>query len=124
MKNYDAAGVDGYIASVPMEQRAMLQTLRKQILAAAPGAEEKISWGVPAYKYKGKYICGFSSFKNYSAINPFCRVKSILSASDLKGFETTLFFIRFTPEKPLPAALVRKLVKAKMKLIEAGKVRM
>jgi len=124
MKNYSAKGVEGYIASVPEGQRAMLRKLRERILAAAPGAEEKIAWGVPAYKYRGKYICGFSSFKSYCAINPFCNVKSILSASNLKGFETTLFFIRFTPEKPLPGALVRKLVKEKMKLIDAGKVRM
>ena len=124
MKNYSAAGVEGYIASVPEGQRAMLRKLRAQIKAAAPGAEEKIAWGVPAYKYNGKYICGFSSFKAHCAINPFCNVKSILSEADLKGFETTLFFIRFTPEKPLGASLVRKLVKAKMKLIDAGKVRM
>ena len=124
MKNYSAAGVGGYISGVPEGQRAMLRKLRAQIKAAAPGSEEKIAWGVPAYKYKGKYICGFSSFKAHCAINPFCNVRSILSASDLKGFETTLFFIRFTPEKPLSAALVKKIVKAKMKLIDEGKVRM
>ncbi len=110
-----AKDIDGYLASVPQEQRAALQKLRKQIMAAAPGAVEGISWGMPSFKYKGKQFAGFAAFKMHCSFFPYGSWKKLVPAADLKGFEKTKGTVHFTQDKPLPASLVRKLVKAKLK---------
>ena len=110
-----AKDIDGYLVSVPQEQRAALQKLRKQIKAAAPGAIEGISWGMPSFKYNGKHIAGFAAFKKHCSFFPYGALDRLVPAVDLKGFEKTKGTVHFTPEKPLPALLVKKLVKAKLK---------
>jgi uncharacterized protein YdhG (YjbR/CyaY superfamily) len=114
MKGAPPKDVDTYLTSVPPDLRAVLQKLRKTIKSAAPQAEEVISYQMPAYKYKGVLVY-FAAFKNHCSFFP--ASKSILKIfeSELKRFEASGATIHFTVEKPLPAALVRKIVKARIK---------
>ena len=106
--------VDEYLATVPPAERAILEKLRKTVRAAAPKAEETISYQMPAYKYFG-HLVGFAAFKNHSTF--FVMSGSFLEAhKDLvKGFETAKSGIHFTAERPLPSPLVRKIVKLRLR---------
>jgi len=116
MKNfiYAASGVDAYLAACPPDAAALLQKIRRSILKAAPEAEEKISYQVPYYKYKGALVC-FAWYPGHCSF--FVVNKQILAdmAEDLKGFRTSGTTIHFSPEHPLPLSLVRKIVLRRVK---------
>lgn len=108
-----AKTVAAYLAGLPSKQRAALEKLRKQILAAAHGAEEYIGYGMPMFRMHGR-LCAFSAFTSHLSFFPMTSSLLEKHAGELKGFETSKGTIRFTPEKPIPAALVKKLVKARI----------
>jgi uncharacterized protein YdhG (YjbR/CyaY superfamily) len=112
-----AKDVDEYLAGVPKEARATLEKLRKTIKAAAPKASEVISYEMPMYKQNGM-VLGFAAFKNHCSIFPGSAVMDTYK-NELKGYDTSKGTIRFPANKPLPAALVKKLVKARIKENEA-----
>jgi len=100
-----------YLASLSADKRAALQTLLKNIKAAAPEAEECISYGVPAFRLHGKFLVAYAAAKNHCAFYPGSVIKEL---KELKDYETSKGTVRFPPGKPLPAALVRKLVKLRI----------
>lgn len=106
--------IDEYLAKLPAEQRAALEKLRKQIRAAAPDAEEGISYGVPAFLWNGAVV-GFGASKNHCTFFPMTGHTVAAYADELEDFETSKGAIRFTPKKPLPAALVKQIVKERLK---------
>ena len=111
--------VDTYIKAVPREARVKIIQLRKIIKATAPKAAEGMSYGMPYYEYKGR-LAYFSAFKKHIGLY----VPSPVTEEhkkELKDYETAKATIRFPIEKPLPIALVKKLIKARMKKNEAGK---
>ncbi len=111
-----AKNVADYLASVPAKQRAALQKLRRAIKIAAPGAEEGISYGIPAYTYAGKPFAYFGAFKKHCTFFPAGHLSHLRGiVSELKEYDLAPSGIHFTPEKPLPDALVRKIVKAKIR---------
>jgi uncharacterized protein YdhG (YjbR/CyaY superfamily) len=110
--------VDTYLAALPDDQRAALEEVRRTIRAAAPNAVEAISYGIPGYKHKGKPLIHFGAARNHCAIYGAAVAES--DKEDLKDYDTSKGTIRFSPDKPLPAALVQRLVKARMAEIEAG----
>jgi uncharacterized protein YdhG (YjbR/CyaY superfamily) len=87
------------------------------IKAAVPDATEAISYGMPGYKFKGRPLIHFGAAKNHCAI--YGAVVADAEKDALRGYDTSKGTIRFSPEKPLPAALVTKLVKARLNDIEA-----
>jgi uncharacterized protein YdhG (YjbR/CyaY superfamily) len=103
---------DEYIAAQKPEQRAALQRLREVILAAAPGAEECISYGVPAFRLKGRFLLAFGAAASHCAFYPGAVVEAF--QEELKAWSTSKGTIRFQPDHPLPKALVKKLVKAQI----------
>lgn len=113
-KGMTAGSVDEYLADVPEKQRAALEKLRKIIKAAAPGSAEIISYRIPFFKYKGQMLVAFAAFKNHFSFFPGSRVLRDIDA-DLEGYSLSAGTIRFTPDKPLPATLVKKIVKARIK---------
>src|ERR1700730_18748280 len=117
MRRTAPASVDEYLAGVPKEARATLEKLRKTIRAAAPMASEVISYQMPMYKHHGMVI-GFAAFKDHCSIFPGSAVMDAHKV-ELKRYETSKGTIRFPVSKPLPAALVRKLVKARIAENEA-----
>jgi uncharacterized protein YdhG (YjbR/CyaY superfamily) len=113
-----AKDIDSYLAELPNDQRVALQKLRKTIKTAAPEAAESISYGIPTFKYKGRPLIYFGAAKKHVAIYGGINIDAY--KEELKHYDTSKGTIRFAPDKPLPSSLVKKLVKAQMKEIEAG----
>ena len=109
-----AATIDQYLATVDDEKRQALEKVRKAIKAAAPDAEECISYGLPAFKLHGKAIGGFGASANHCAYYPMSGAIVAEQAGLLKAYETSKGTIRFQADKPLPAELVRKLLQARL----------
>jgi uncharacterized protein YdhG (YjbR/CyaY superfamily) len=107
------ANIDEYLARVNPEQRAALEKLRRTIRSAAPKAEECISYSMPAFRLNG-ILVGFAAKQNHCALYPFNGTTVNDFKNELKGYETSMGAIRFQPDKPLPAGLVRKIVKARI----------
>jgi uncharacterized protein YdhG (YjbR/CyaY superfamily) len=106
--------IDEVLALVSADQRAALEKLRKTIKAAAPKAEECISYGLAAFRLDGRALVAIGARPNHCAFYPLSS-KTILAHKDLlKKYDTSKGTIRFPADKPLPAALVRKLVKARI----------
>jgi uncharacterized protein YdhG (YjbR/CyaY superfamily) len=111
--------VDSYIEAAPREARAKLIQLRKIIKATAPKADERISYGMPYYEYKGR-LAYFSAFKKHLGLYvPPPVIEE--HKKELEGYETAKSTVRFPIDRPLPIALVKKLVKARMEKNEAGR---
>jgi len=107
--------IDAYLAAVgDPKKRAALEKLRRTIKAAAPKAEECISYGLPAFRLYGKPLVAFGAAAGHCAFYPMSAATIAAHAADLKGYETSKGTIRFPPETPLPAPLVRKLVRARI----------
>src|SRR5229473_1464211 len=116
-KTAPAKTVDEYLAGVPKAARAVLEKLRQTIKAVAPMAAEVISYQMPMYKHHGMVI-GFAAFKDHCSVFPGSAVMDA-HKEELKRYSTSKGTIRFPVNKPLPATLVRKLVRARIKENEA-----
>src|SRR5438093_11049302 len=106
--------IDEYLAGVHANQRAALQTLRRTIRAVAPTAEECISYGLAAFRLDGRPLVAFGATANHCAFYPMSSSTIRAHEDDLKDYETSKGTIRFQADQPLPATLVRKLVKARI----------
>lgn len=109
------ATIDEYLEDVPEVKRAALGRLRSILKAAVPELEEGIGWGMPILKYKGKNLVGFAAFKEHCSFFPMSAKVMEEYADDLERYETSKGTIHFKPDKPLPVALVKKLVKARVR---------
>jgi uncharacterized protein YdhG (YjbR/CyaY superfamily) len=105
--------IDEYLSLVSEDKRAALQALREIIRAVAPEAEECISYQIPAFRLNGMLV-GFAAAKNHCALYAWNGSTVGMFADELRGYETSKGAIRFTPDKPLPATLVRRLVEMKV----------
>src|SRR6266513_5287283 len=103
---------DDYLAAVTEDKRGALQKLRRAIKAAAPKAEECISYQIPAFRLNGKFLVAYGAATNHCAFYPGSTVKAL--KDDLKSYDTSTGTIRFSAGKPLPSALVRKLVRLRI----------
>ena len=105
--------IDEYLAPLSAEKRAALQKLRRAIKAAAPGAEECISYDMPCFRLEGRMLVGFAAWANhcafYAGSAPMAACKK-----ELEAYDTSKGTIRFHEDRPLPVTLVRKLVKARI----------
>lgn len=104
--------VDEYLRALPVAERTTLEKLRQTIKAAAPKAEETISYGMPAYKHFGMLVY-FAAFNDHCS---FFAGKSIMKIfeKELEPFKDNVATIRFTTDKPLPDELVKKIVKRRV----------
>ena len=112
---------DAYLAAVSADKRAPLEKLRKAIKAAAPEAEECISYNLPAFRLNGKFLVAYGAAANHCAFYP----GTVLEAfkDELKDYDTDKGTIRFPADRPLPSALVRKLVKLRIAKISVDSKR-
>ena len=109
-----AKSIDEYLAGIPEPARSTLQKLRATIRSAVPAeATEAISYGMPAFKYKGPLVY-FSAFAKHCSLFPGSSSLIAKFKNDLKVYPTSKGTIRFPVDKPLPASLVKKLVKARV----------
>jgi uncharacterized protein YdhG (YjbR/CyaY superfamily) len=110
---FEHSPVDAYLATVPADRRAVLERLRRAIHAAAPGAEECLSYGIPAFRVDGEVVAGFLATAKGCSYYPFSGRTLGTLAGELVGYGGTKSSLHFSPAKGLPATLVRKLVRAR-----------
>jgi uncharacterized protein YdhG (YjbR/CyaY superfamily) len=114
--------VDEYLADVPEPARGTLNKMRAAIRSAVPAeATETISYRMPAFKHK-RVLVWFAAFSNHCSLFPTAAVIAAFK-DELKGFSTSKGTIHFATDKPLPVALIKKLVKARVGQIEGKKRR-
>jgi uncharacterized protein YdhG (YjbR/CyaY superfamily) len=106
--------IDEYLAGVDADHRDALQKLRQTIHAAAPTAEECISYGIPAFRLNGRSLVFFGAWANHCAFYPGSSATLKKFRNELRDFQTSKGTLRFSPDKPMPVALVKKLVKARI----------
>lgn len=104
--------IDDYLAPLGTAERKALGKLRRDIHAAAPDAVECISYGIPAFRLDGKMLVAFGAAAKHVSFYPGAVVQEFKAL--LKGYSTSKGTLRFDPDKPLPATLVRMLVKAQI----------
>ena len=109
-----AEGVDAYLAQVPEPARSTLEKVRATIRSAAPKeATEGISYGMPAFRYRGALV-GYAAFKDHCSFFPMQASLIDEMRDELKSYRTAKGTLQFAQEKPLPAALVKKMVKLRV----------
>jgi uncharacterized protein YdhG (YjbR/CyaY superfamily) len=121
-RNAAPKNTDEYLARVPEPARSTLEKVRAAIRSAVPPkATETISYGMPAFKYKGVLVW-FAGFANHCSLFPTAAVIEAFK-NELKGFTTSKGSIHFPVDKPLSAALVKRIVKARVAQVERKKLR-
>lgn len=114
--NSDVDNTDDYLRSLPIDQAKALQKLRAQILAAAPGCEEYFGYGLPGFRLYGRPLLYMGAAKKH------CALYGMIPKGfeqELKDHERSKGAIKFTPEKPIPAAVVKAIVKIKAAELKA-----
>jgi len=106
--------VDEYLAGLDEPKRSALQELREIILGIVPDAEECISYGLPAYRWEGKVFAGFAAFKTHLSYLPHSGSALGKLSDDLAGYRSTKGSLHFPIDRPLPKALVKKLIDVRL----------
>ena len=108
-----ARDVDDYLARLPEDSRAALEKLRQTIMSIAPEAVEVISYQIPTFKYKGRMLVSYAAFKEHCSFFPGAAPIEA-HRKELGSYQISKGTIRFPIDKPLPAAIVKKLVKSRI----------
>ncbi len=111
MAKTDFQSIDAYHATFSGESLARMQTIREIIHELVPEAEESISYQIPCFKYKGGYLIYYAAFpKHVSLSHPFSAAFREHFQNDLEGYKTSKAVIQLPTDKPLPEALIRRII--------------
>ena len=116
-----ANSVDEYLANLPEEERAALEKLRKTIKSIVPDAVEVISYRIPVFRYKGRPLVGFGAARNHCSFFVMSSTVIPVFKDKFKSYETAKGTVHFPANKPLPATLVKMIVKARIAENEGSK---
>ncbi len=109
--------IDEYLAEVDEPKRSTLEAVRRSILAVIPEAEECISYSVPAFRVEGRVVAGFAAFKDHLSYLPFSGGVLGQLNEELDGYTMTKSSLHFPVDRPLPRALVKRLVAVRLEEI-------
>lgn len=112
--------IDAYLARTPQPQRDTLTALRATLRRLLPRAEETLSYGMPCFKVDGKGVAGFAAFKAHCGYFPMSGSVVESLKKELSPYEVSKGGVRFAVDSPLPQALVKKLVRARLAELSAG----
>jgi uncharacterized protein YdhG (YjbR/CyaY superfamily) len=111
---------DEYFAGLAEPQRAALERVRLFVRRVAPDAEESESYGMPAFRYRGRPLLGVNAASNHLSVFPFSPGAIDAARDELAGFELSKGTVRFTPERPIPARALRLLVRTRLQEIKGA----
>jgi uncharacterized protein YdhG (YjbR/CyaY superfamily) len=106
--------IDEFLEPVEPDKREALEQLRRTIRSVAPDAEECISYGIAAFRVRGAVVAGFAPTSKGCSYYPFSGSTLRILARDLKSYSQTKSALHFAADRPLPKALVRKLIQARL----------
>jgi uncharacterized protein YdhG (YjbR/CyaY superfamily) len=115
-----SSAVRAYLAALPPAPRRSAKAIRALIRAAVPEAVEHFSYGVPGFRFNGKPLAWYGGWTEHISIYPFSEAFARAHGIPLKGYETSKGTIRFPLSKPLPTALIKRLIKARMNDLRMG----
>ncbi len=110
-----AAEIDSYLEAVEEPKRSTLEQLRRTILEIVPDAEQCISYGVPAFRVRGKVVAGFAAFKNHLSYLPHSGSVFPELAAEVAQYRTSSGALQFEIDEPLPRPLVERLIQVRMR---------
>jgi uncharacterized protein YdhG (YjbR/CyaY superfamily) len=113
--------VDAYLAKLPPAQQALLQHLRRRVVTLAPQAEETISYAMPAFRLGGRFLLSYAGWKRHCSLYPLTDSFRAAHPAPLQGYGGTKGSIHFTPERPLPDAVLDELIRARVADLEGGR---
>ena len=108
------SSVQDYLAALPEEQRDTLEKLRKTIRAAAPQATEKISYAMPAFEQDGRFLVSYAAFKDHCSLYPASSAVREALGDDLEPYFSGKGTLRFRADEPIPATLVKEIVRVRL----------
>lgn len=106
--------IDRYLAALGEPERSTLEALRRSIMEVVPEAQQAISYGMPAFKVKGKTVAGFAAFKNHLSYLPHSGSVLAMLPDEIAPYETSKGTLKFAIDTPLPKRLVKKLITTRM----------
>ena len=112
--------VDEYLATLPADQRLLLEGVRERIAELAPDATETISYGMPAFKLDGRFLVSYAGWKKHCSLYPLTDSFMDSHSTEIDGYERTKGSIHFTPAKPLPPGVLDDLIRARIVDLEGG----
>jgi uncharacterized protein YdhG (YjbR/CyaY superfamily) len=113
--------VDAYLAGLPVDQRDLLEGLRRRVMALAPNAVETIAYDMPALRLDDHFLLSYAGWKRHCSIYPVGPELLDAYADALRGYgRTGKGSLHFSPDRPLPAGLLEDLVRGRVASIEAG----
>ena len=115
--------IDATLGALPADQRTVLQSLRETIAAAAPEAEETISYAMPAFRYRGRALVSYSAFKAHCSLFPMSSSLIEANIERFTGFAMSKGTLHFTPARPLPTDLVVWLITERVRQIDASRAK-
>ncbi len=109
----DMTEIDGFLQHVPKAQRQTLEHIRDIVRRMVPDAEERISYGIPSFKYKNHYMIGFAAYKDHLSLFPSSEPIEFFK-DQLKEFTTSKGTIQFSVDHPLPDTLIEAIVQHRL----------
>ena len=116
-----ARSVEEYLAEVPAPARAVLDDLRATIKAAAPGSTEGIAYQMPAFREQGRFLVSFAAFKDHCSLFPASEAVMGELGEELQPYFNGKGTLRFSPDDPMPATLVRRIVELRLEEVRRGR---